>query len=118
MLNIFQDLAKQRRSEYCSKIRRQFINKEAKIGGQIFGNIKPNARREFFCLDKHTWVWHEEWTDNNGKRQIVTTRYSVRPDGIIKAHNDQHYQKVEQAEATNLIKAASAYLKRIQSEVY
>ena len=67
---------------------------EAKIGGRMFGVTQKNVRREFFCLDPHTWVWHEEWTDNYGKRQIVTTRYNLRPEGIIKAHNNQHYEKV------------------------
>ncbi|MEI7674478.1 MAG: hypothetical protein WCI60_01970 [bacterium] len=118
MFNVFADLSRQRQNDYCSKIKRTFIRKEAKIGGQVFGNIHKNMRREFFCLDKNTWIWHEEWTDTFGKRQIVTTRYSVRPEGIIKAHNDQHYQKVHKEEAVNLIHAASVYLKRVQAEVY
>jgi hypothetical protein len=115
---MFQDLNRQRRADQCSKIKRALIHKEAKIGGKIFGKTAKNIRREFFCLDRHTWVWHEEWTDVFGKRQVVTTRYSMRPEGIIKAHNSEHYQKVGQEEATNLIQAASVYLKRVQAELY
>ena len=118
MLNVFQDIARQRRIEAKSKLKRDFIHLEAKIGGRMFGVTQKNVRREFFCLDPHTWVWHEEWTDNYGKRQIVTTRYNLRPEGIIKAHNNQHYEKVGKDEAKNFILAASLYLKRVRAEVY
>ena len=58
---------------------REAIREEAKVGGQVFGAIPQGVRREFFCLDEHTWVWHEEWDDETGKHQVRTTRYDVRP---------------------------------------
>ena len=64
---------------------RRAIREEAKVGGKVFGPVPEGVRREFFCLDERTWVWHEEWTDENGKPQIRTTRYDVRPHGIFKA---------------------------------
>lgn len=118
MLNIFQGISQQRYQQYFSKLNRDLIHKEAKLGGQLFGDVKKNDRREFFCLDKHTWIWHEEWTDIRGVKQVVTTRYSIRPDGIIKAHNNENYQKVDKKEATNLILAANAYLKHVKAEMY
>jgi len=118
MFNLLADLQRQRQNEQTAKIRRSFIRKEAQIGAELFGRIHKNMRREFFCLDKNTWIWHEEWTDNFGAKKVVTTRYSIRPEGILKAHNNQHYQKVGPDEAINLIQAANLYLKRVKSEIY
>lgn len=101
-----------------AKLYRDFIHHEAKIGGQLFGPIPKGHRREFFCLDRHTWVWHEEWTDNSGDYRIMTTRYDVRPTGILKSQNGSHYQHVTIKEAENLMHAAKVYNQRIKKEVY
>ena len=97
---------------------RQLIRREAVIGGQIFGELAADRTREFFCLDKNTWIWHEEWTDQAGKRQSKTTRYDVRPDVILKAQNNGTYHAVNKAEGRNLIQAAKIYHERVLSEVY
>lgn len=97
---------------------RDLIRREAAIGGELFGHIAAGRTREFFCLDKNTWIWHEEWTDAAGKRQSKTTRYDVRPDMILKAQNNGTYHQVEGAEARNLIKAAQLYHDRVLHEVY
>lgn len=91
---------------------------EARVGGTLFGEVPAGHRREFFCLDKYTWVWHEEWTDKSGQRQIVTTRYDVRPDGILKSQNGSHYQQVAPSETRHLAQAAKMYADSIQKEVY
>ena len=77
---------------------REAIREEAKMGAKVFGPVPPNVRREFFCLDEHTWVWHEEWTEN-GATKSVTTRYDVTPNGIFKAQDDQPYRRLEREEA-------------------
>jgi hypothetical protein len=97
---------------------RDLIRKEAIIGGKIFGPVPKNGRREFFCLDERTWVWHEEWTDSAGNTHILTTRYDVRPDGVVKTQNNGHYSKVSPSEAKNLLQAAKLYKERIHSELY
>ena len=107
----------QRHAEREAELYRNLIRREAQIGGQLFGNVTPGGRREFFCLDEHTWVWHEEWTDNSGKRQTKTTRYDVRPDRVVKVQNGQ-YQSVTDAELLHLNEAAKAYGQRIRSELY
>jgi len=89
------------------------IRREAKIGGNMFGAIPAGHQREFFCLDEHTWVWHEQWTDAQGKVQAITTRYEVRPDGVLKIQNDQLYQSLTSEEATNLYKAVELYSQRV-----
>lgn len=107
----------QRTEQRQADLYRNLIRHEARIGGTVFGPIPQGHRREFFCLDEHTWVWHEEWRDSNGQHQIRTTRYEVRPDGILKSQNG-HYQKVQKAEAQRLRQAAYVYGQRLNAEMY
>jgi hypothetical protein len=97
---------------------RDLIRREATIGGKLFGPIQPGGRREFFCLDAHTWVWHEEWVDQTGKRHMVTTRYDVRPHGIFKAQDGQPYQPLLGQEVVHFYKATKLYDKRVKAELY
>jgi len=97
---------------------RNLIRNEAKIGGRLFGPMPSNGRREFFCLDESTWVWHEEWTDTDGCQHSVTTRYDVRPNGILKAQDQQPYQYIGLDEARRLFQAVSMYNKQVDSELY
>jgi hypothetical protein len=108
----------QKDHERRAKLYNDFIRHEAKIGGQLFGEVPKGHRREFFCLDQHTWVWHEEWTDETGNYRIMTTRYDVRPTGILKSQNGGHYTHVTIKEAEHLLKAAKLYNQRIKNEVY
>ncbi len=111
--NVLGDRAAQRRAD----LYRNLIRHEAKIGGQVFGPVPAGHRREFFCLDDHTWVWHEEWQDEYRQQHVRTTRYDMRPDGILKAQNG-HYQRVTAGEAIRLGKAIDLYLDRVNREMY
>ena len=97
---------------------RDLVDLESSLGATIFGAIPEGHRREFFNVDNDTWIWHEEWLDNSGQRRIKTTRYDVRPNGILKAQDGQHYQKVSRQEAGNLHRAAQVYHQRIKAEIY
>ena len=98
---------------------RDLIRKEAVVGGALFGPKPVGGDRKFFCLDKNSWVWYEEWIDRKtGERKNLTTRYEVRPNGILKAQGDGHYHFVEAQEARHLIDAIKLYNKRIPLEVY
>ncbi len=96
---------------------RSLIRKEARIGGQLFGPLPKGHRREFFCLDERTWVWHEEWFDESGHLQNKTTRFEVYSDKILKVQNGEYYQ-IDRDEARNLYQAAQLYNKRIRTELY
>ena len=89
------------------------LRQEAKIGGELFGPVPAGHRREFFCLDKYTWIWHEEWTDEHKQHRIVTTRYDVRSSLVLKAQDRQPYQPVAYDEAINLYHAVELYEKRV-----
>lgn len=97
---------------------RDLIRREAEIGGRLFGEIPKDRRREFFCLDKNTWIWHEEWTDVSGQHQSRTTRYDVRPDVILKAQDGASYQAVTNDEARNFLAAAKTYHEAVDRELY
>lgn len=88
---------------------RAVLRKAAEIGGTVFGPIPNGSRREFFCLDTHTWVWHEEWTDESKKHNVRTTRYDVRPHGVFKAQDGQPYRPLSKEEAVNLYFAVREY---------
>jgi hypothetical protein len=108
----------QRQQDREAELYRSLIRREAKIGGEIFGPVPKGGKREFFCLDEHTWIWHEEWLDANGQRRIKTTRYDIRPTGILKAQDGQTYQHVSIEEAERLLQAAKLYEHRIRTELY
>lgn len=118
MFKLFQSFSSQKQSEREARRYRDLIRKEAAIGGQLFGPIPKGGRREFFCLDVRTWVWHEEWVDENGIHHAVTTRYDVRPDGVLKAQDGQPYRPVSPEEGRRLRKAIQLYHERVNSEVY
>lgn len=96
---------------------RQLLRREAKMGGTLFGPIPSGHRREFFCLDRYTWVWHEEWVDAQGRPQAVTTRYDIRPQGVLKSQGTQSYQPVHGAELRNLCQAARLYYDNLNKQL-
>ncbi len=97
---------------------RNLIRQEAKVGGELFGPITTGGRREFFCLDENTWVWHEEWTDQAGSPHAVTTRYDVRPNGILKAQDKRPYQYIGYDEAKRFYQAVSLYNQQVDTALY
>lgn len=111
-------MAERRQQERETKLYNNLLRHEAKIGGTVFGPIPSGTRREFFCLDEHTWVWHEEWSSQNGQRQVRTTRYDVRPGGVLKSQNGNHYQAVSASEANRLAQAAKLYREKVSKEIY
>lgn len=96
---------------------REAIREEAKVGGTVFGTIPKGVRREFFCLDEHTWIWHEEWKDAKGRQRVMTTRYDVRPHGVFKAQDGQPYRPIGREEAKRLLVAMKKYNDLIDTEL-
>lgn len=111
--SILGDRTEQRKAD----LYRNLIRREAQIGGTVFGPVPEGVRREFFCLDKHTWVWHEEWRDEDGQQHMRTTRYDVRPTGVIKSQNGM-YQSLSDTEAVNLRDAIKLYHQRVMEQMY
>jgi hypothetical protein len=110
-------LSAQKDAQRRADLYRKLLHHEAKIGGELFGPVPHGSRREFFCLDPNTWVWHEEWTDEKGQHQFATTRYDMRPNGVIKSQNGQ-YRNISHQEGRNLLNAIRMYEKRVIEELY
>jgi hypothetical protein len=92
------------------------LRHEAVRGGKLFGPLPKGYERQFFCLDRHTWIWHESWVDKKGRRQSVTTRYDVRPNGILKLQNGKVYQRLSRQEMANFYRAAKLYRQMVYKD--
>lgn len=104
---------------FKSLTERDLIRMESQIGAKLFGPVPQGHRREFFCLDEHTWVWYEEWLDPaTKKKQNVTTRYEVHENGILKVQDGQPYQVVEGDELRNLVTAIQLYYEQVARHIY
>jgi hypothetical protein len=93
------------------------IEREAEIGGMLFGTVPAGRSRKFYCLDEKTWIWREEWTSSDGKHNVVTVRYEVRPDGVLKYQEGAGYRPMSFNEAQNLYRAVGQYRQQV-SENY
>ena len=114
-MRLIPKITKQSTAQSGAEIRSKFVRQEAKIGGELFGPIPAGHEREFFCLDERTWIWYEQWRDAKGKRQVITTRYDVRPSGVIKMQDGQPYRRLDATEALNLYKAIDQYERQVGS---
>jgi hypothetical protein len=114
-MKILPNMSARSREERKAEAYRQFLRDKARMGGQLFGPIPAGRRREFFCLDRYTWVWHEEWVDEGGSQRHMTTRYDVRPNGVLKSQGTNSYQQVKGVELKNLYQAVSLYCERLNA---
>lgn len=113
-MNIIPKVFPRTAEERQAELERRLIRNEAKMGGQLFGPVPSGHTRQFFCLDEHTWIWHEEWTAN-GKHHAVTTRYEVRPNGVMKIQNGRT-SYLSDDEARHLYRAAELYRKKAAAD--
>lgn len=97
---------------------RDLLTLESEIGSQLFGPIPTGHRREFFCLDEHTWIWHEEWLDEKKKLATSTIRYEVNEHGVLKVQEGARYSYLEGDELRNFGIAMRMYYERIAREIY
>ena len=96
---------------------RDLINAESAIGRQLFGEIPEGHTRDFFCLDKNTWVWHEEWKEGR-ETKTQTVRYEIRGDKMVKISGSGEYSHVKGAELANLTLAIKLYYEQVMRNVY
>lgn len=98
---------------------RELLQLESEIGAKLFGDVPAGHRREFFCLDAKTWIWHEEWIDSQTKKlERRTVRYEVHDKGILKVQEGARYSYIEGAELDNLVAATTMYYEQVARTVY
>ena len=99
-------------------VRKSYIWREAVVGARVLGPIPSGHDREFFCLDRDTWVWHETWRDEKGHKQEFTVQYEVDPSGVLKRVNGGQYTKLQGVELARFEKAVYAYYQEVSRHVY
>lgn len=98
---------------------KDLIRMESEIGGTLFGPVSAGNRREFFCLDEHTWIWNESTVDSKtGKTSTFTTSYEIRGDQIVKTQDGQPQRYTSLEESRNLVTAMTQYYELIQRRIY
>ena len=116
MKSLFDGLKTQKLQQKKAAVDKALLHYEARVGGKLFGPIPEGSRREFFCLDERTWIWHEEWLDANGQRHAMTTRYDVREHDILKSQGGASHQKLKLDEARRFAQAVSLYSQQVRGE--
>ena len=97
---------------------RELLTLESEVGSKIFGPIEHGRRREFFCLDEQTWIWHEEWLDESRKLQTSTIRYEINEHGVLKVQEGARYSYLDGKELQNFSVAVRVYYEQVAREVY
>ena len=98
---------------------RELIQRESEIGAQLFGPVPAGHVRQFFNLDRTTWVWYEQWTDSiTGEKKELITKYEVHPSGILKVQEGTQYTFITDQELDNFVMAVQLYYERIMREIY
>ncbi|MGB4768155.1 MAG: hypothetical protein WBP22_02750 [Candidatus Saccharimonas sp.] len=97
---------------------RELLTLESEIGSKLFGPIPEGHRREFFCLDEKTWIWHEEWLDEKKKLETSTVRYEINEHGVLKVQEGARYSYLEGEELQNFGVAIRMYYEQVARGVY
>lgn len=98
---------------------RQLITLESEIGGKLFGTIPRDVkRREFFNLDPRTWIWYEEYRDNDGKDATRTIRYEIHDEGIFKVQEGAKYSYIDGEELEHFVLATKLYYEEVARDIY
>jgi hypothetical protein len=97
----------------------ELIEREAEIGGAIFGAEQSDEDRKFYCLDERTWVYQNTYKDLvDGKEKTMIIRYELHPNGVMKIVNSKNHSMVDDEEAERLIKAIKLYYKYVMEKIY
>jgi hypothetical protein len=98
---------------------RELLQLESEIGAKLFGDVPAGHRREFFCLDPKTWIWHESGKNpTTGKIEEQTIRYEVHENGILKVQQGARYSFIEGTELDNLVAATTMYYEQVARHIY
>ena len=97
---------------------RELLKLESEVGSRLFGPVSAGHRREFFCLDNRTWIWHEEWIGKDKKLQTSTVRYEINDTGVLKVQEGARYSYLEGEELQNFGLSVRMYYEQVTRDVY
>lgn len=98
-----------------SEFRRMLLHEEARMGGQLFGPVPTGKVREFYQLTPTCWIWNEGGT--SPEKPVVTTRYEIEHDRVIKIQDNRHQRVLYGEELEHFYRAVKTYSNRAQ-ELY
>lgn len=101
-----------------SLTKRELLQLESEIGRELFGPVPSGHTREFFNLDEHTWIWHEDFVGADGKKHASTIRYEIQGDKILKVQEGARYSYLDGQELDNLLLAIQMYYEQVMRKVY
>ncbi len=97
----------------------QLLQKEGALGGKIFGELRPDQSRTFFCLNETTWIWSDNWFDRNERRATnQTVHYQVQKLGVTKITQGISSAFIEGDEFKNFFNAVTIYHRLVRRQVY
>jgi hypothetical protein len=120
IMNIFTQFFKKNykdEDQRKAEIIRDLLQREAEIGGRLFGPLPKGSSRKFFRLEKNTWIWVENW-QQNGKQYTKTTKYLIKPTELLKSTDGGHYQRTSLQEAKNFEQAVYSYVEQVDKKIY
>jgi len=120
-MNIFTQFFKSSKKtdeEQIQEIEQDLMRKELEATRGMFGALKNGTKRDFFCLDQHTWIWYEEWIDEQGRRRQMTTRYMIRPNEVVKSQNGGAYKRLSIKELLSFQAAIKTYSSTVKQRLY
>ena len=98
--------------------KRELLQLESEIGRELFGSVPKGHTREFFNLDEKTWIWHEDFVGEDGKKQTSTIKYEIHENGILKVQEGARYSYLGGQELDNLLLAIQMYYEQVTRKVY
>lgn len=93
------------------------IDREAQIGGSLFGTQSDGQTRRFYCANESTWIWEEKMLNAKGEVQQTLTEYRLEAGQIVKYQN-RIKQLLTTSELKNLLLAMQWYAKLVAQQVY
>lgn len=102
-----------------SEVQQQLLQSESQIGARIFGFLRADQERSFFCLNETTWIWYEGWYDNATRQPVKQTiRYEISTDGVLKTSQTRGYNFIDGDELENFYNAVKVYSVVTEREMY
>lgn len=95
------------------------LQREGVLGGRIFGPLRNDQERSFFCLNENSWIWHES-RFNRATRQTEkqAIHYEVQAQGITKLVQNGEAILLEGGEFKNFFDAVVVYLRIVERQIY
>lgn len=106
-------------AEGANNAQHTLMQQESEIGAKIFGLLKSDQQRSFFCFNRTTWIWYESWIDPVTRQNVSQTmRYEISDAGVAKSSQAVGYQLLDGRELENFYNAVKVYNLLVSQQIY